>query len=332
MRNYKLVVVGGTFDRLHAGHKSLIRSSLQQSENLIIGLTSDEYVKTTKMVADFLPFSVRKKDLEDFLSEIGFLENVEIKKINSNEIPDSLQGKIEAIVVTSNTLKGAEQLNSIRKTKNLNPLPIVIFPLVKDKNEKVISSTRIRSGEIDQDKEPKLSNKMPGDSLVLTPFLREQLKKPLGKLIENDSEIPEFIGSNFITVGDITTKKFIDLQLRPTVSVVDFMVERKHRFTKINELGFSGKERVYCVDNPASKITNEVFMILSHVLRWSGEKTSVIKIVGEEDLAVLPAILTAPLGYSVFYGQPKEGLVCVPVNDDTKRIAKSILSQFRVIK
>ena len=39
---------------------------------------------------------------------------------------------------------------------------------------------------------------------------------------------------------------------------------------------------------------------------------------GEEDLATLPAILYAPLGSAVVYGQPNEGSVLVDVTPEKK--------------
>ena len=47
-KNFKTVVLGGTFDHLHKGHKEFIKFALNLSEKLIVGLTSDEYVSNSK--------------------------------------------------------------------------------------------------------------------------------------------------------------------------------------------------------------------------------------------------------------------------------------------
>lgn len=43
---------------------------------------------------------------------------------------------------------------------------------------------------------------------------------------------------------------------------------------------------------------------------------------GEEDLAVLPCILTAPSGSLVLYGQPGEGLVVCEVDKVINKVKK----------
>jgi len=49
---------------------------------------------------------------------------------------------------------------------------------------------------------------------------------------------------------------------------------------------------------------------------------------GEEDLAVLPVLLIAPLGFSIFYGQPNEGLVQVQVTEENKEQAYQFVNSF----
>ncbi|MFC6726763.1 DUF359 domain-containing protein, partial [Halobium palmae] len=46
-----------------------------------------------------------------------------------------------------------------------------------------------------------------------------------------------------------------------------------------------------------------------------------------EDLATLPAIVAAPLGASVVYGQPDQGMVHVPVTEETKAEARDLLAR-----
>jgi pantetheine-phosphate adenylyltransferase len=46
-------------------------------------------------------------------------------------------------------LENCVKINSLRETKGMTPLEIILVPLVEDIEGKVISSTRIRDGEID---------------------------------------------------------------------------------------------------------------------------------------------------------------------------------------
>ena len=45
MMKYKLVVCGGTFDHFHRGHREFLRHILSVSSKVLIGLTTDKYLK-----------------------------------------------------------------------------------------------------------------------------------------------------------------------------------------------------------------------------------------------------------------------------------------------
>jgi uncharacterized protein (UPF0218 family) len=67
------------------------------------------------------------------------------------------------------------------------------------------------------------------------------------------------------------------------------------------------------VINPAGMITTSLIKALNK------PKTSLIVIDGEEDLAVIPAVLLNPLGTYVYYGQPDEGIVEVKITPEIKQ-------------
>jgi uncharacterized protein (UPF0218 family) len=50
---------------------------------------------------------------------------------------------------------------------------------------------------------------------------------------------------------------------------------------------------------------------------------------GEEDLATLPALVAAPTGASIVYGQPGEGMVLVEVDLTSTDRARDLLSRMR---
>ena len=58
---------------------------------------------------------------------------------------------------------------------------------------------------------------------------------------------------------------------------------------------------------------------------FAGEKPAMVLIDGEEDLLTIPAVIEAPLGAVVFYGQPLEGVVAVEVDERSKANARQIL-------
>ena len=57
--------------------------------------------------------------------------------------------EVQAIVTTESSKENCIKINALRESKNITKLEIVIVPLVEDHEGKVISSTRIRQGEID---------------------------------------------------------------------------------------------------------------------------------------------------------------------------------------
>ena len=148
MKKFKKVVVGGTFDRLHLGHKALLRKAFEVGEYVYIGLTSDEMIKNKPYAERILPYDVRLRDLLKFLDVNGY-HNYRIIKIH-NAIGFAGEMKsLEAIVVSEETYKGALIVNRARMEKGLKPLEIVVIPLIKSQVGPKISSSLIRAGLID---------------------------------------------------------------------------------------------------------------------------------------------------------------------------------------
>ena len=124
MNKYKLVACGGTFDLFHAGHKAFLQEILSQSEKVLLGITSDLYVKSFKDGKNIESFEFRKNTVQDFLSSIGAKERVLVSPIDNfygsllaNDV------NVQAVAVTSQTKSMAEKINQKRKER----LPIKSF-------------------------------------------------------------------------------------------------------------------------------------------------------------------------------------------------------------
>ena len=121
MKKEKRVVICGTFDVFHKGHKALLRKALGLGETMI-GLTSNimaEKMKKRK-VRDF---RLRKIELEDFIKK-EFKVKAKIVKIEDKFGP-TLKEDFDYIVVSPETYKTAVLINKKRQKINKKPIKIV---------------------------------------------------------------------------------------------------------------------------------------------------------------------------------------------------------------
>lgn len=159
--------------------------------------------------------------------------------------------------------------------------------------------------------------------------LRPRLKEPLGPVHDADEAYETLRKALFvITIGDVTTLEMVERGIEPRVAVVDFKTQREKDDDLRQQLIQVG-ERTVEVDNPAAEITSELWDALAKAI---GEDVpTLIKVTGEEDLATLPAVLLAPEGAFVAYGQPGEGVVTIEVDDETREMVKTILAEMEVV-
>lgn len=164
--------------------------------------------------------------------------------------------------------------------------------------------------------------------LKLPDEVRPLLKHPLGQLFSSVTTAIEYLQqlrpTRLIAVGDIVTAELLEAGLKLDVAVVDFVVMRSPVDKKIRRTIDLFDAKIVRVKNPAGTITQELRAVLD-------EAKPPLKIIvdGEEDLATLPAVLSAPLGSVVVYGQPYKGVVIVEVTESTRREFEALLEQFR---
>ncbi|MBN2110122.1 MAG: phosphopantetheine adenylyltransferase [Methanosarcinaceae archaeon] len=143
------VVVGGTFECLHDGHRKLLRKAFELAGDgmVDIGLTSNEMAGLRdRTVPDY---SVRKSQLTGYLEEIaGKDTDYTIIELN-DPYGRTLEEDYDHIVVSPETYPVALRINRMRAEKNMSPLDIVKVEFVLADDRTPISSTRIVNGEID---------------------------------------------------------------------------------------------------------------------------------------------------------------------------------------
>jgi pantetheine-phosphate adenylyltransferase len=148
---FKMVIVGGTFDELHKGHKALLRKAFQVGKKVLIGLSSDKLADKIKKNHKIASYSQRLKELKDFLGEHGFLERVKIVPLDNPYGVTLTTTVAQAIVVSQETELRTFAINEKRRASGLPPLEVVVIDMIPAENHIPISTTRIRHGEIDRE-------------------------------------------------------------------------------------------------------------------------------------------------------------------------------------
>ena len=150
MNAFRRVGVAGTFAQIHLGHEKLLKIALILGNKVIIALTSDDMIINKKFVDQIPDYNTRKKELELYLKTLNINTNFEIVKLEDNYGTAISDKEQDAIVVSEDTYDVALEINKIRKKNDLEPLIIISIPLIYAEDNKTISSTRIRAGEINR--------------------------------------------------------------------------------------------------------------------------------------------------------------------------------------
>ncbi|HNR45225.1 MAG TPA: pantetheine-phosphate adenylyltransferase [Methanofastidiosum sp.] len=143
------VIASGTFDRLHEGHKHFLMSAFSLGY-VYIGLTSENMIKNKPYAESIQSFETRKNNLIQCLAEEGKTNNYDYQIIEINDRYGFAIESMEAdvIVVTSDTLDTAKEINDIRAELGIYPLDIIEVDLIIKDNKK-ISSSDLRKEEND---------------------------------------------------------------------------------------------------------------------------------------------------------------------------------------
>lgn len=152
-KQYKNVLVGGTWDRLHLGHKFILLTALSSGEKVVVGVSSEKMSKDKRNSESIESFDKRKDHLEKFLNKYEIMGDYEVERIDSPE--GSAIEKGEAIVITDETINNARRINKKRKKDNRKLLELIEVERVKAFDGDPISSSRIRAGKINKEGEKK---------------------------------------------------------------------------------------------------------------------------------------------------------------------------------
>lgn len=149
METYNHVVVGGTFDRLHGAHRTLLNiSCLLANRRFLIGVCDQAMLKKKVLKELIEPYSVRVEKLQEFLHDIKPSLEVEIVPLNDPlgvSVEDPL---LECIVVSEETRRGGEAVNKKRLENGLPALVLHEIQLLKDAHHSEIEEEKISSSSL----------------------------------------------------------------------------------------------------------------------------------------------------------------------------------------
>lgn len=143
------VMVGGTFDPLHDGHKSLLARTFEiagPTGQVVIGLTTDSFARAKSH--PIRPYAVRRQELVNHLDQRRFTAPWTIEPLN-DRYGSALDADFDAIVVSEETLPAAVEINRLRRERRKKKVDIHQITCVLAEDGRWISSTRIWRKEID---------------------------------------------------------------------------------------------------------------------------------------------------------------------------------------
>ncbi len=169
----------------------------------------------------------------------------------------------------------------------------------------------------------------PKHRLFFSENVKKLLREPAGKLITGEPdkvvrEIKRLVEEEnpplVIAVGDYTSAKLREHGARVNLYIIDGRIERRPS----TAFDTAGLKVIECVNEPGT-INPEAASKLHELLMKTHLENTVLLVRGEEDLLTLAAIISAPEGSVIVYGQPRTGSVYVKVNKSLKERALKII-------
>ncbi|PNW74229.1 hypothetical protein CHLRE_13g590550v5 [Chlamydomonas reinhardtii] len=127
------VAVGGTFDRLHAGHELLLAATALVAERFVfVGVTADALLAGKSHRELLQPYDTRAAAALSYLTAVRPSLAVEAGPLSDPKAPTlaELDPAMEALVVSVETLPGATAINKGRAARGFAPLSIITVPVI----------------------------------------------------------------------------------------------------------------------------------------------------------------------------------------------------------
>lgn len=138
------VALGGTFDRLHAGHRLLLAAgALTCRARLHVGVTSEALLAKKSLASLLEPFERRAQNVIDFVQVLKPALDVHISALIGPNVPPkaATNEAISGLVVSLETLAGAQRVIEMRTRAGISsPLELVVVGLVTALEDKTLGA------------------------------------------------------------------------------------------------------------------------------------------------------------------------------------------------
>ena len=149
-KRFRTAVLGGTFDIIHKGHQAIFSNAFESANNILIGVTTDDFVVRLGKNIDH-NFKQRVEKLRDHLDQSFDEKDFQIVPLNDYFGIETYADNVEVIIASHETSSRIIDFNKKRVEKGFKTLQLEIVDTVLANDGKPISSDRIRIGEIDNE-------------------------------------------------------------------------------------------------------------------------------------------------------------------------------------